>query len=600
MQILGQVFTVENRLGMYSLIAFFFLFLLYLMRPKPFKKVIPSLIFLESSEKRMTMSSFFRKFVKDWLIFLQFFVILLLCMGAMDIATEIVFRKLNTEVAFVIDASASSKSKTEGKMLFDTYKEIAKKRVGLSNSIILVKASPEVVAKQVNPVTSINLISGLKPSDSLSNIWDAIIVASSTASPGATIIVLSDFQDSNNKDIALAQKIVEAKGFKVEMITPVSKERDNAGIIGYTIAGDSITVQLKNFNSAPKEVEYQGTKLTIPGYGIEKASFDSHEGTNRIEIRTGDDFSLDDSITLTIPKEKTKDVLLLTNKKKAYLRSALESIKGIKLTRAEPPIVNIGNQKIFVLCELDYSNLLPGTIDKIRQEVSEGASLIVCAQEGLDQGKLDDLMPVRIVQQLTQDVEIENQGSVAIVKDFNFGQSSKYLETTLTSNSSLIIAQAADKLGSPAIVLMKYGTGNVLFYGLLDDYNQFKLTPQYPIFWITVIDLLTQKEYADDLNFKVSEIIYANLISGPGGISGEKYLVPETEGDYTADGNTISVNMISSYESDINKKVSSGITLTDGKQDSIKQKVLLLPAFALLAVLMLLLEIYAIKKRGDI
>ena len=139
MEIFGQIFNIGNKLGYYSLLSLIFLFILYLIKPKPFKKVIPSIIFLESSKKRNNLRSFFSKFSKDWLMILQFFIILLLCLAIMDISTEYFFKKIDKEIVFVIDASASSKAEYKGRMLFDHYIKDAKKNIGVTNSIILIK-----------------------------------------------------------------------------------------------------------------------------------------------------------------------------------------------------------------------------------------------------------------------------------------------------------------------------------------------------------------------------------------------------------------------------------------------------------------------------
>ena len=74
-------------------------------------------------------------------------------------------------------------------MLFDLYKQEARKRTGIRNSIILVKKSPEIVAKDTNPVNALTIISSLRPTDSQSNIWDAMMAAGEIASEKATIIV---------------------------------------------------------------------------------------------------------------------------------------------------------------------------------------------------------------------------------------------------------------------------------------------------------------------------------------------------------------------------------------------------------------------------
>ncbi|PIY59861.1 hypothetical protein COY95_04895, partial [Candidatus Woesearchaeota archaeon CG_4_10_14_0_8_um_filter_47_5] len=74
--LLGRTIEVGNEIGIYSFAAVAVLILVYLLRPKPFKQVIPSLIFIEKSTKSKSLFSFFRSFIKDPLFFLQLLTIL--------------------------------------------------------------------------------------------------------------------------------------------------------------------------------------------------------------------------------------------------------------------------------------------------------------------------------------------------------------------------------------------------------------------------------------------------------------------------------------------------------------------------------------------
>ena len=88
----GIPLSVTNKIGYYSFISILFLIFLYLMQPKPFKKILPSLIFLEKDSKKQNMTSFFKKFIKDPLFFLQLLLLLLLCFAALNITAELMFK----------------------------------------------------------------------------------------------------------------------------------------------------------------------------------------------------------------------------------------------------------------------------------------------------------------------------------------------------------------------------------------------------------------------------------------------------------------------------------------------------------------------------
>ena len=260
MNLFGLSFNITNNVGKYSFLSLLVLAFLYLMRPKPFKKIIPSLIFLEKSTKRLNMASFFRKFVKDWLFFLQLLLILLLCFTALGLTTELNFKKINKEMVFVIDASASSKALDNNEMLFEKYINIAKKNLGVRNTIILIKNTPEIIAKQTNPINAVRILSSVKPSDSLSNIWDAMMIASEL-SETSNIMVLSDFSDTNNKDLNIAKKLLMAKGFNVELINPKKDQLRNIGIIKHVISGNKTIADVKNFDTEQRKIIVKKTRF---------------------------------------------------------------------------------------------------------------------------------------------------------------------------------------------------------------------------------------------------------------------------------------------------------------------------------------------------
>ncbi len=601
MQLLGYSFEVGNRLGYYAFISLIILFLLYYLKPKPIKKIIPSLIFLEKAEKRITLASFFRKFIRDWLFLVHLFLILFLCLAALDLTSQFVFTKISKEAVIVIDGSASSQARYNGKMLFDTYKDIAKKNVGVSTSVVLIKNNPVVIAKQTNPINAINAINFLKPSGSLSNIWDSMMTASSLAQPGAYIAVISDFADTNNKDLGIAKTLLEAKGYKVDLINPRKEHLSNAGIIKYRIQDNKAIVDVKNFNDLPIDIKTDdGKEISLKANSVESITSELKEGQNEIKIETGDDFVLDDSITIILPKISERDVLYITNSKKSYVRSAMESIKSWNVRKAEPPIVNLGKPKIIVLDQVTYNSLLPGTLDDIQSAVKSGSSLVIVAQENMDLEKLKSFMPVNLIELQKQDVEVKNTETLVKFKDFNFGLSSKYFQSELINNNTIILGEANDKFNSPVIVISKYGKGNIMLYGIFDDASAFKLSSQYPLFWINMLELLSSRKDENTVNIRTGEIIYAEDIRSPTGERAKSYLAASELGIYKADDDDISVNLLSPEESNLNTGMESSGETKEQETERIKQEISMTPFLILLVLILSFLDVYVLKKRGEL
>ncbi|MBN2368053.1 BatA domain-containing protein [Candidatus Woesearchaeota archaeon] len=604
MNIFGQTFNIGNTFGYLSFLSFLFLLLLYFMRPKPFKKVIPSIIFLEKSQKKFSMKSFFKKFMKDWLILLHAALLFMLCLAILNVSAEVYTRKINKEIVFVIDVSASSQAYVNNRMLLDLYKSEIRKRVGVRNSIVLIKKSPEVLAKQTNPLNALKIVGGLKAADSLSNIWDAMMLAGDIASDDSSIIILSDFSDTNDKDLNIAKKLLEARGFQVEFVNLNKDSFSNVGIIRYVLSGNTGIVHVKNFDTSPKDIRISdsGQTLHLEPQEVQQISVELQEGINNIFIETKDDFRRDDELRIILPKSSETDMLLLTSGEDSYVRSALFSLRSVDIRTAKPPAVTISDKKLYVLDNLEYHKISGGTIEELRTKVKEGASLIVVAQDDMDPEKLGDLLPLEFYEPENQVVEIINTATINKLVDFSYGLSSKYYPAELRGNNTLVLAEINDKYKSPVITLTKYGNGNILYYGLIDQYNPFKISVQYPLFWINIIELLTMKDTYTNLNMKIGDIIYSDHITDPEGVKSRDYVVAEKTGIYRIDGKEVAVNLLNAGESDLNKgnKFTTTHESKEYKSERFKQNLNLMSMFILVALILSFFEIYILKKRGDL
>jgi len=588
-----MIFNITNMIGLVSFSSVLILIFFYLMRPKPFKKVIPSLIFLESSKKKKNMTSFFKRFVKDWIFFLQLLILVVLCLGTLGITTDLMIKKVNKDITFVIDASASSKSYDEGKMLFSRYLDIAKKQIGVRNTVILIKNTPEVVATRTNPLNTFRILASIKPTDSLSNVWDSMMLASEISE--GKIIVLSDFSDSNSKDVSTAKQLLEAKGFEVELINPRKSELSNVGIINYKLSGEKAIVDVKNFDNYEKTITLNSKKIVLDGNSVEQVQIDLTPGLNKIIIETKDSLESDNELNIMIPKESEKKVLFITNKKKNNLYDAITSMKFLDVKKAQPPIIPDGDFDLYVLSDVDYSTLLPGTIDKIKAKVKKGATIIIAAQEKLPQL---DILPINIFNEKTTDITIFNNRFIGF-EDFNFGLSSKYLEAGLKDNSSIILAQTNDKLGSPIIVVSTHGSGKILYYGIIDEYNSFKISTQYPLFWINSLEYLISKQDYSTVNKKIGEVLHGE-IKDPDNKKLNDYITTEKVGVYEVNNEEIAVNLVNIKESTLNKKIEFESSESDYEQVKILQTIPLMSLILFIGTLLVLFELYLIKKRGDI
>ena len=138
------------------------------------------------------------------------------------------------------------------------------------------------------------------------------------------------------------------------------------------------------------------------------------------------------------------------------------------------------------------------------------------------------------------------------------------------------------------------GSGKIFYYGIFDDESDFKLTPEYPVFWNNLIGFLVGKVDLNDVNLKTGSIIdIAN-----------RSIVLDKAGFFNIGNSEFAVNLLDIKESDINFispvgdiKKAGNIKLEAVSSDyEFKLEVVLL----ILALLLVIIEIIYIKYRGEI
>ncbi|MDP2767595.1 MAG: BatA domain-containing protein, partial [Candidatus Methanoperedens sp.] len=132
-----------NEIGLYALLSIIPLIIIYLLRPRPRKLKIPSLMFLFDLEKKKRLN-IFRKFLKDPLFLIQLLVLTLV-----SLAVAAPFIMANEEAGgghtiIVLDASASMQA--DGR--FEKAVKEAEKFLSAKNTIILAESVPVMVMKE--------------------------------------------------------------------------------------------------------------------------------------------------------------------------------------------------------------------------------------------------------------------------------------------------------------------------------------------------------------------------------------------------------------------------------------------------------------------
>ncbi|MEK6963155.1 MAG: BatA and WFA domain-containing protein [Nanoarchaeota archaeon] len=616
-----------NPSGLYALFSLIPLLLLYLVKPKPQEKKIPSLMFFLKDIGSENSLAFFRRLYQDWLFVLQLLTLILIAAAIAKPYLEISEKLLSDNSIIVLDASASMQTKYEGGTRFDEAVKQAKKNLGSKNTLILVKSIPEVVYQDEDASTVRTYLNGLKPSESTTSLYTALLTAADYVKGDNTqAVILSDFIDTDTEaDLNTAKRALQSKGAAVEFI-PIASPVRNIGIIDADVGEQKTAIRIKNYNDEAQTVMVNINDLhesiTIPASSIEIFTFTTPSSISKLTLDVEDDFNIDNNLYLSAPSNRTLRVLFITNQEDKLVQQNIyiafdvigkTTSYKMKTEVLIPPKAHSIDQDIILIDRVDKSLLLPGTIKSIKERVQNGGTLIILPQEDLGAIDFQGLLPVIIKNKDTVGSDIENvlcpttqkssnQGEKCLTKDIQFGHANEYLAADPVESSTVIAKSKKD--GGPLIVYKKQGAGGVIYYGLYDEKSSFRTNIYYPIFWKRIFDLITATQDVHDLNKKAGSSISLGkneAVKTPDGRIIRDLLRFENTGTYTLKDKVIAVNLLSEQESDVSGKFTQHDD--DAKQAEnidrkVNKEVTEYVVYGLLALLFI--ELFLIKFRGDL
>lgn len=607
-----------NPKGLYALFILVPFILLYLIKPRPKKIIIPSLMFFIKDKDQSNINSFLQKFVNDFLFFLQLAALVLLAATIAKPFIVVPSISYAESMVFVIDASASMNAIEDGSTRFDKAIDIAKQHVQGRNTIILATDRSQLVLENAPSQDTEEMLETLKCKGTKSlNFYDSIVLAANFAgTENAGVFVLSDFSTEKvEKEFMRAKLYLESKGIDV-FFEDVSKNKaQNIGIIDLDVKELQTTVWIKNFNDKTETftMTYGDKKqtITLGAKDVTSYTLTTLLGTSKIEIDANDDFPIDNNAYISTPSEGSLNVLLMTNGEEKYLTTALGVMENIKLDTQKPPIVTVGNPNIIILGNIDKNVLIPGDIAKVKKLVEEGAGLIILGQDnilGLNLG--DDLFPFSLYKNdaiTMQDyLTLTQPNSYITPSEIQFGQVRKLYETAIKDGHGVTVYANTTKNKYPIIAFYPYGKGKVMYYGIFDDYSDFKADIFYPIFWKRSIDLLTGGKTIGELNKNTGYLQIVSReqkIKTPSGEKTGKSITMDDPGFYEFKEYTIAANILSEEEQRLNRdKLSeeqSSLKIESEKIQKETRKKDLSYIMIMIITGLLIIEFLYVKLRGD-
>ncbi|MBI2133179.1 VWA domain-containing protein [Candidatus Woesearchaeota archaeon] len=581
--------NVINNLGWYAFTSLALLILLYLMRPKPQEKNIPSLMFFIQQKGLSRKSTFFLFFLGSLLFLLQFAALGVLSFSTTQPFTTMYGEQSIESTVIVLDASASMGANGR----FNKAIDIAKGKINGKTSIILAQNYPVQVLQNGDREEATKILSTLEPRHTSTNLGDSMLLAADLIGNRiGKVYVISDFIATEGPDPLVAKRILLSKGIPVEFISVTSEGR-NAAIVDVIVGKLKSTAVIKNYDEEERTatlsiVNSQGTNhimKKILANSIETIEFNTPSGQTELRLEEKDDLETDNHAYITAENIKKIKVLLVTNSEKSYLKTALQSSKDIQLEIAEPPIIPEINHDIIIIHSASYQLILPDFYQDSLKKARNGSSIIITYQQDVES---NPLLPVRLEGRINNS-KISTVIINKFTSDVDFGTSFMLPNASVKKGATVI----AEGDGSAALTMKDEGNGKIIYYGIIDEYSDFKTTVSYPIFWNKLINFLTGTEDLKEYNFNTGKI-YSDS-------SGKQYL--EKAGFYTVSGNRVSASLINSLESDISKddvnvlEEEKALYIKESKE---KRDVKLEQYLIIAGAAILLLELLYIKWRGDI
>ena len=610
----------NNLAGLYALLALIPFILIYLIRPKSFERVIPSLMFIMREKNKFRKASFLQKLLRNLLLLIQLLIILFLAFSVASPYLEIPHSVLVRNNIIVLDASASMQPREGIGTRFDKAVNYARENLGMRNTIILAESTPIIILEDGSSGEALDLLNKLNPKATSTNLGDAILLAGDLLGNKKGVInVISDFLVTEGSDLVISKRSLAAKGHAVNFID-VNNKADNIAITDLVVGKEETTVEIKNYKDEEVSInldlindnkKVDEKKLKLGANSKEKVVFGTPSGVSEVRLGVDDDLGIDNTAYISSPEKKETRALLITSRPDDNkLRAALNAL-DVNLEIREPPTVNAYNIDHDMVFISDISNELfvPTDFVDLRKYVEKGGILVIAAQEDLIKINTLDLVPVifESKEDKATSMCVDILGSIfpkdPFADDPCFNTVSTYFKGKAKNGTITLVS--ADLDGSPLIVHEKRNLGQVVYYGIIDKYSAFYSDTFYPVFWNNIITYLMKKEDVRDYNYKAGRLIVINeqKVKTPSSeITTNKLLLDES-GIYGFDDKKIAVNLLNEEESDLGREsVDLKNELNEFSAEKVKDvdNIDLEVPLLIAALAILFIEFIYIKRRGDL
>ncbi|MDY6761656.1 MAG: BatA and WFA domain-containing protein [Candidatus Nanohaloarchaea archaeon] len=550
--------------GLLALLALLPLLAIYLMRPEPEERVMPSMQFFMEEKRSGRMRKALRTLQRNLVLLLHILFIAVLA-GALA-GPYITGEEAAEHAVVVVDRSASMADD------MDALHDFVERHAGRRNTLVLAGEEVAVPLENVGTQRLLDRVVTVSARDVETDIMTALEVASRYT---GKVAVASDLdQTVGNGDAAAAVQDLKSSGRTVAVMDTGAGNR--WGIIDVNAQQGNSTVDVKNVMDRAAQVTVTAgptsTSLTIPAGAVETVTVPTPPGKTTVELES-DPVPADNTAFISIPPDRRFRVLLISGPGNRYLEKAVELINFTAIETVTPPVNQVPRADVYVIGRTD--RLLRSTVEEVESRVRSGASLVVFAQNGIFQ-KLSSLPVRRTGAPRNETVEIEQPRRVLVGSTTVFPLRRISGEAMATHN---------------ALVRAGHGDGEVVLYNIQD--RDFRFDFLYPVFWKDLLQQLTDRPTVAAWNRETGERLNASTVEPPGG-SEQAGATMVNAGFYEADRATVAANLESPDESGEEQATvdTSGLTGTDRTKKPMK------PYVAALLFVMALGEFGYLRWRG--
>ena len=609
-----------NVVGLYALLALVPFIIIYLIRPRSFERVIPSLMFIMQEKTQFKKASFLRKLLRNLLLLMQLLIIVALALSVAAPYFAVPHKVLLRHSVIVLDASASMATREGMTTRFGKAVSEARDHLGMKNTIILAENTPIIVLEDASSGEALDLLGKLDAKATSTNLGDALLLAGDLLeSKVGAVTVISDFIATEGSDLLIAKVGLSEKGHSIKFVD-VGGDANNVGVIGLMVDKKESVVEIKNFNDEEVELEaslvsngkeMSKASLKLSGYSKEKITVDTLQGVSKVVLDVDDDLSLDNVAYISSPDKSVMDVLLITNYPDGNKIKAALNALGFNLEIREPPTVNAYNidHDIVVIDGIKKDLFVPTDFVDLGKYVDKGGIVVMAAQEDLGDMDNHGLLPFTVagLEEGGTTVCADLIGRIFPKDPFAdepcFTSSTKYLQGSADNDTITLVSAQLDN--TPMLVHEQRGPGQVVYYGIIDKHSGFYSDPYYPVFWSNLMGYLLKTEDIRDYNHQSGKLILLNdeKVKTPSASLTTTKLLLDEAGIYEYGNKKVAVNLLNEMESAVNLdsfKIEDELKNLKAEKardfDNIDFEVPLI----VFALVLLFVEFLYIKRRGDL